>query len=212
MKDIILDYDTGSPDSIEQYAKRLLGKTFREVSDEDDGKGVFIVDPNYNASHGNIRRKGSLGELIEEKFFHYKCNNDSRPDFPDAGVELKVTPYKKNKNGSLSAKERLVITMIDYCSVVNERFEESHLWNKAGRILLVYYLYSKDVSDKLDYQIKFAQIFTPPAKDLLIIKQDYEKIINKIREGKAHELSESDTLYLSYNACIPFSASCISVS
>ncbi len=29
-----------------------------------------------------------------------------------------------------------------------------------------------------------------------IIKHDYETIINKIKEGKAHELSESDTLYL----------------
>ena len=30
----------------------------------------------------------------------------------------------------------------------------------------------------------------------LIIKQDYETIVSKIKAGKAHELSEGDTLYL----------------
>ena len=33
-------------------------------------------------------------------------------------------------------------------------------------------------------------------KDLVIIKHDYEVIINKIKQGKAHELSEGDTMYL----------------
>ncbi len=46
-------------------------------------------------------------------------------------MELKVTPYRINQNGSLSAKERLILTMIDYYQVVNEAFEESHLWNKS---------------------------------------------------------------------------------
>lgn len=45
-----------------------------------------------------------MGELIEERFFHYQTNNDARPDFDKAGVELKVTPYKQNKNGTLVAK------------------------------------------------------------------------------------------------------------
>ena len=78
------------------------------------------------------RNKGNLGQIIEEKFFHYECNSDSRADFYEAGVELKVTPYKINQNGSLSAKERLILTMIDYYQVVNETFEESHLWNNPG--------------------------------------------------------------------------------
>ncbi len=39
-----------------------------------------------------------------------------------------------------------------------------------------------------------------PLEDLRIIKDDWETIIKKIRDGMAHELSESDTLYLS--ACV----------
>ena len=35
-----------------------------------------------------------------------------------------------------------------------------------------------------------------PEKDLLIIEQDYKKIVEKISTGHAHELSEGDTTYL----------------
>ncbi len=194
--DILLEYDATDPVSIEKYAKKLIGMTFSDVCDADTVNDVIVIDDNYDTSHEDKKRKGGLGDLIEERYFHYKCNSDSRPDFPDAGVELKVTPYKKNKNGSLSAKERLVITMIDYYAVVNESFESSHLWNKAKLILLIYYLYNDELTSRLDYKINYAQLFTPPPDDLKIIKQDYEKIVSKIKAGKAHELSESDTLYL----------------
>ena len=192
----VLEYDASNPKSIESYAKHLIGKSFTDVCNEDTVNDVIVINDDYEESHKDKKRKGGLGDLIEERFFHYKCNSDSRPDFPDAGVELKVTPYKENRDGSLSAKERLVITMIDYFSVVNEPFEESHLWSKARLILLVYYLYQEHIQDRLDYKINFAQLFTPPEADLVIIKQDYDKIVSKIKEGKAHELSESDTLYL----------------
>ena len=142
------------------------------------------------------RNKGNLGQIIEERFFHYACNNDARPDFHEAGVELKVTPYKIGANGKLSAKERLILTMIDYFSVVNEEFETSHMWNKARLILLIYYLYEKEVSINLDYRIDYAKLFTPPEQDIKIIKHDFEVIVEKIRAGKAHELSEGDTMYL----------------
>lgn len=185
-------YDETSPESIEQYARKLMGKTFNNVIEEDKSKNIEIHEKEYE----NKKHKGGLGELIEERFFHYKCNNDSKPDFDKAGVELKVTPYKKNKNGTLSAKERLIITMIDYCAVISEDFENSHVWAKARLILLVYYLYEKEIANRLDYRIDYATLFSPPEEDIQIIKKDYETIVEKIREGRAHELSEGDTLYL----------------
>ena len=107
-----------------------------------------------------------------------------------------MTPYKENKNGTISAKERLILTMIDYFQVVDEKFENSHLWTKSQLILLIYYLYSQNMEQNIDYRIKFARLFTPPEQDIKIIRHDYEVIVSKIREGKAHELSEGDTLYL----------------
>ena len=191
-------YDETDPLSIEKYAQKLIGKTFADVCYADDTENTMVVreGSNYADSHENKKRKGGLGEIIEERFFHYQCNNDSRPDFDKAGVELKVTPYKINKNGSLVAKERLIITMIDYFTVVSEKFEQSHLWNKARLILLIYYLYQQELENRLEYKIGYVKLFSPPAVDIKIIKHDFETIVEKIKSGKAHELSEGDTMYL----------------
>ena len=176
-----LEYDETDPRSIEAYGQRLIGKTFAEVCDEDDiaKAGVVRETVNYEARHENKKRKGGLGELIEERFFHYQSNNDARPDFDKAGVELKVTPYRKNQNGTLSAKERLIITMVDYCAVVEETFEESHMWQKARLILLIYYLYQKELDSRLDYRIDYVKLFSPPEQDIKIIEHDFEVIVNK---------------------------------
>lgn len=191
-------YDETNPISIESYSQNLIGKTFADVLKEASNNNELIreIPNNYGKAHENKKRKGGLGELIEECFFHYKCNNESKPDFNQAGVELKVTPYKINNNNSFSAKERLIITMIDYFNVVHEDFYESHLWIKSKLILLIYYLHSKDISNRLNYPIHYAKLFTPPKEDIEIIKQDFNTIVNKIKAGKAHELSEGDTLYL----------------
>lgn len=192
-----LNYDESNPLSIEKYAQKLIGKTFQNVCDEDILSAEYVMEQStYNASHENKNRKGGLGEIIEERFFHYKANNDSRPDFYKAGVELKVTPYKINQNGSLSAKERLIITMIDYFAVINESFEDSHFWNKARLILIIYYLYERNITNRLDYRIDFAKLFSPPESDKKIIMHDFDIIVGKVKAGLAHELSGGDTLYL----------------
>lgn len=198
MRNYLEEYDVTNPSSIEEYAKKLIGKTFEQVCDEYDERHNFdmVLEENYAYAHENKNRKGGLGELIEERYFHYQANNDSRPDFHEAGVELKVTPYKINQNKSISAKERLVITMIDYFSVVDETFENSHLWAKSRLILLIYYLYQKELESRLKYRIDFVKLFSPSEEDLQIIKQDFEVIVSKIKAGKAHELSGGDTLYL----------------
>ncbi|MGN0384389.1 MAG: Sau3AI family type II restriction endonuclease [Lachnospiraceae bacterium] len=197
--DYTVGYDKSDPISIEAYSQRMIGKTFRELWEEDDkGSVVREEETSYGSSDVSEtkRNKGNLGQIIEEKFFHYPCNSDSRADFYEAGVELKVTPYRINQNGTLSAKERLILTMIDYYQVVNESFEESHFWNKSKLILLVYYLYMKEIKYNLDYKIGFSRLFTPPEQDVKIIRHDYDVIVAKIKAGKAHELSEGDTLYL----------------
>ena len=192
MMNYLSEYDKADPTSIETYSQNMIGKSFREIMDADDKKRMDMIRESGQYSSSNVndskRNKGNLGQIIEEKFFHYQCNSESRPDFDEAGVELKVTPYKENKNGTLSAKERLILTMIDYFQVVNEEFEDSHMWKKSRLILLVYYLYKKEIQYNLDYEIKFSRLFTPPEQDVKIIKHDYETIVQKVKMGKAHEL------------------------
>lgn len=178
-----LGYNPANAESIERYAQGLIGLTIREAV------GEYAVEAKRN--------KGNLGQLIEKGFFGYENNNESLPDFCEAGVELKLTPFKKNKNNTYSAKERLIITMIDYMKVIHEEdLYASHLWTKASKILLVEYLYKKDIRDTLDYKIKYATLFSPQREDLPTIEADYHIIVSKVQAGKAHELSEGDTYYL----------------
>ncbi len=196
--EIIYGYDETDPISIESFGQRLIGKTFQDVCDEDEMLQLNVVreTSNYEASHENKKRKGGLGNLIEERHFHYAANNDARPDFSEAGVELKVSCYKVNKKGGITAKERVPLTMIDYFAVVNETFETSHMWAKSKLILFIYYLYQQEIKNRLDYRIDYVKLFTPPEEDIKIIKHDFDVIADKVRAGKAHELSEGDTLYL----------------
>ena len=103
-----LGYDPASPQNIEAFALKLEDKTFRDVLLEKGNINESSVE-----SYANRFRKGGLGNLLEEVYFGYKANSKQEADFPEAGVELKVTPYEITKKGELRAGERLVITMIN---------------------------------------------------------------------------------------------------
>lgn len=53
---------------------------------------------------------------------------------------MKVTPYKKIKGDKLSAKERLVLNIIDYMTEYKNTFRSSHFWYKNNKIQLLWYL------------------------------------------------------------------------
>lgn len=138
--------------------------------------------------------KGAIGSVLEESWFGYQPNGESEADFPEAGVELKATPYVRTKNG-IRAKERLVCNIINYMTEYAKTFETSDFWHKCETMLIMSYEHRYDVP-KGDYTIDKAILFSFPDEDLLIIQQDWEKIMGKIRVGQAHLLTEGDTLYL----------------
>ncbi|EHT9990000.1 restriction endonuclease, partial [Listeria monocytogenes] len=192
-------YDVADPIDIERYAKELIGKTFKQVLEENytDNEIVFEEKVEY---YTNPRGKGSLGNLIEKYYFGYEPNSSPEPDFPEAGVELKVTPYEAlKKKGKFKAGERLVVSMIPNDKEVEDEFSSSHLIRKLNLILLVLYLRKKG-EKRVDFKIDYAKLFSVTGnackEDLLIIESDYNKIVSKIKQGKAHELSEGDTVYL----------------
>lgn len=189
-----LAYDKTDPRSIEAYAKNLIGHTFREIL---EGRLSDITKmANQAESYGNKKRKGGLGNLLEEAFFGYAANSISAADFEEAGVELKATPYELTGKGEYRAGERLVLSMIDYSREIETDLIDSHLWQKCKLLLLIFYWRNRSLEDNLLYPIRFVSLFTPTPTDLAIIESDYRTIANKIIEGKAEELSESDTFYL----------------
>ncbi len=139
--------------------------------------------------------KGAIGTVIEESLYGYKPNSESEPDFPEAGVELKVTPYERKRDGSIRAKERLVCNIINYMEEYNKTFDTSSFWHKCQTLLLMSYEHIKGIS-KGEFHIDRAILFSFPEEDLLIIEDDWKKIIEKVRNGEAHLLSEGDTFYL----------------
>ena len=107
-----LPYDKTSPDSILAYAQRLKWKTFSQVLEEDKNLSKEQKDI-IKRQFSMPKNKWWYGHFIEENFFYYDKNSNNEADFPEAWVELKVSPYEKNSKW-LRAKERLVLTIIKF--------------------------------------------------------------------------------------------------
>lgn len=177
-----LPYNPKDKKSVIVYAKLLKGKTLRQICDPK------ILEHNYTG-------KGNFGQILEKFYFGYNPNSKSEADFFEIGMELKTSPLKQLRNNEYRSKERLVLNIINYIEVVNQKFEESDFWKKNANILLIFYLHQAGY-DILDYLIKLVDEWNFPNTDLEIIKKDWELIKQKIADGKAHELSEGDTFYL----------------
>jgi len=179
-------YDHTNAESILIYAQRLLNKSLSDVL-----PAKRISEISKTASYGG---KGGFGQLVEELYFQYRPNSVSAPDFAEAGIELKTSPLKRTTKGLVS-KERLVLNIINYGEEHSKSFKESSFWKKNALLLLMFYLYEKEKL-QIEQIFKIIRLWEFPESDLKIIKDDWCKIVAKIREGRAHEISEGDTLYL----------------
>lgn len=193
-----LPYDETKSKEILKYAQKLIGLRFIDVlsNNIEISTGIFLEEE--IASYNNQRKKGSLGNLLEEHYFFYKPNSSPEPDFYKAGVELKTTPYEKTKKG-LRAGERLVISMIPNHEPIDLEFAGSHLEKKICKILMIWYHRLKGqprIENKIDFVNLYELYSDLCEKDLEIILEDYKTIVEKVVSGNAHKLSESDTKYL----------------
>lgn len=180
-----MKYDT--LEELLEYARGAENKTFSQIIDESE-------NAKYTGLDGS-KKKGFLGHVIEECYFEYKSNSRPEPDFLELGVELKVTPIRKNRNGTFSSKERLVLNIINYFDEVNREFEDSSFYKKNKFLLIMFYLYSDDTNNT-DFRILKSYFNSYSAEDKQIIVNDWGKIKEMIVLGRAHELSESLTMYL----------------
>jgi len=179
-------YDPKDPASIEKYALRLVDKRLRDFIEKGEINKELVKD--------NSVKKGGFGQALEKYYFRISPGNESAPDFVDAGVELKSSPLKRTENG-LWSKERLVLNIINFVDIVHEQWETSSFLKKNSLLLLIFYLYEKGIPI-IDFLIERVGLWDYPPQDKEILKQDWHTIVNKIRQGKAHEISEGDTYYL----------------
>ena len=200
----LFNYNDEDIDSVIEYSHKLLNRKFSDVMEEynrslyksyDDYNDRVVSEVQDKAI--SMKSKGQYGNYIEKYFYGYQPNSDSKADFEKIGVELKVTPFKINKNGTLSAKERLVLTILNYMEENLEDFYSTHLWKKCAKILLLFYNGLIPNQTMEDYIIEKIFLYEWFEEDMAVILEDYQKITDKIKNGRAHELSESDGNYLS---------------
>jgi len=181
-------YDKTSVESILRHATLLTGKTLREV--------ISAEVPEQNNAG-----KGNLGILVERLFFQHYPPNDHNPDFPEAGLELKSAGVKRDPAipGGYKAKERLVLNLINYHELANETWDASSLLHKSRLLLLLLYLY-EERSDPVDRKFVMPPLLVENLSqfqaDLLQIRNDWQVIQGAVLDGRAHEISESDTRLL----------------
>ena len=128
-------YNTKDATSIFAYSKGLLHKSLAEAVKE--------INPLIDVNEIDFKGKGGLGQLVEKFYYGYEPNSSPLPDFPEAGVELKTTPLKKDAKENYLIKERLVCDMIDFCEIVKYSFEESPFYKKSLLMLIIFYLHVK---------------------------------------------------------------------
>lgn len=182
-------YNPNDKQSVLLFAKQLEGKTLREVLTQE------TIDMMRVHEQGN---KGRFGQKIEQYYFGYSPNSNSNADFP-CGLELKATPLKILNNGMLTPKERLVCNIINFETIIHEKWQTSSFLQKNGDMLLIRYVDPINTKiSQLDYRIVDVQIHSilNHEEDKKQFEEDWNIIVNKIKEGKAHLLSESDTKYL----------------
>lgn len=173
-------FDKASPESILAHARKLLGKSIRQLH------------PNavlYSES------KGGLGQTVEKFHFGYTPNDEAKPDFPEAGVELKCSRLKTLQDGSMVSRDRLVLNIINYLEECSKSFETSSFMHKNALLLLMFCLHVHG-EDALNFLFKIVRLWSIPDEDRKIFIDDWNIIHKKIESGRAHELSEGDTLYL----------------
>lgn len=200
----LFDYDDSSIESVLEYSNMITDFTFSEIMEK-------YYDAEYKTHRDfqnkvtsevvdkeiSMKSKGQYGNYIERYYYGYMPNSDSLADFDKIGVELKVTPFKVNKNGSINAKERLVLSILNYLKENLDDFYETHLWKKCAKILLLFYNGLIPGQTMADYVIEKVFLYEWFEEDMTVILEDYKRITDKIKAGKAHELSESDGNYLS---------------
>jgi DNA mismatch repair protein MutH len=194
-------YDPDDRESVMRHARKLEGRTLRDAINALVPPKELGLVMEEAAKYCTGKAKGKFGNAIEAGHFYYKPNSDKEPDL--GWAELKCTGLKRVKSGrstKLTAKERLVICMINFGggdqeeekSILKETFDTSHAKKKLNSLVLVFYEYAKGTA-VLDLKVLLVDHWMPDATELRMIREDWELIKSYVKAGDAHLISESLT-------------------
>lgn len=170
------DYRTASEEEILVKAAELEGHLLGS-----------IPGARFSAATGG-RGRAEAGHAIE-RHFGIPPNSSPEPDFPGAGIELKAVPLRLTSKG-LGVKERTVISIIDYMKLPDQTWMTASVRKKL-KILFVFFEHIDD-QPKSAFPIREVLLWEPDARTDAHLRADWERVFRKVRQGRAHELSESD--------------------
>lgn len=134
---------------------------------------------------GDKINKGWAGHVIE-RHLGLALNSSRAPNF--GSWELKVVPLKLRPSGALVVKETMAITMIDPVEVAAKEFEDSHLFTKLRRMIVV----SRVFQSKAETSSLLHAAATFDLNNPIIykhVKDDYNLIRHTIRTKGFHALT-----------------------
>jgi DNA mismatch repair protein MutH len=133
------------------------------------------------------KNKGWAGHTIE-RYLGLPINSAQSPNF--GSWELKIVPLKRLKDGRITAKETMAITMIDPVNVLEKNFEESHLLSKLRKAVICARMFE---SQREERSI-LVQVAAFDLNDTTLyeqIREDYEETRDCIRRKGFSFLSGS---------------------
>lgn len=125
------------------------------------------------------KNKGWAGHTLE-RYLQLPLNSSRAPNF--GSWELKSTSLVYGRNGELRVKETVAITMLDPVEIVRKEFEESHLYNKLRKTLLVARIHESQLDTRsILHSIAEFDLDDPTLHSAL--KADYDCIREVVRNG-----------------------------
>lgn len=156
-------------------AVRLLSQLLNRdlvVVAQEQGVAIFVNDK---------KNKGWAGHTLE-RYLQLPLNSSRAPNF--GSWELKSTSLVYGRNGELRVKETVALTMLDPVEILQKEFEESHLYQKLRKTLLVARIHeSQQDSRSVLHSIAEFDLDNPALYRAL--KADYESIREVVRRGEA---------------------------
>ena len=147
---------------------RLLDLTGQELHQLANVHGVTVI------RNGKVN-KGWAGHVFE-RYLGLPINSSRSPNF--GSWELKSIPLKYKKNGELTFKETMAITMIDPVNICQKEFEESHLLAKINKAVVVARIVGEDAHAP-SYVYSVTELnFTDDLYEA--VKSDYDLVRNTL--------------------------------
>lgn len=125
------------------------------------------------------KNKGWAGHVIE-RYLGLPLNSSQSPNF--GSWELKTISLKYLKDGQISVKETMAITMIDPYNIVRTNFEDSHLLLKLKKIVIASRIWENQkepfslLHSVLSFDLDDREIYDQIKADYNLVR---ETIINK---------------------------------